>query len=65
MNQKLVAEMQVELLDNPKQTAGILASVTKEWSEMLERIGLEVEAKLTIRDGRKKRKLKVVDKTAA
>jgi hypothetical protein len=53
--QELFASLRIELMEDPRQTAAILADFAKAWAEMLEKVGLEVEASLTINEGRAKR----------
>jgi hypothetical protein len=55
MIQELFGSVRIELPEDPRQSAKILAEVATAWASMLETIGLEVEASLTINEGRKQR----------
>ena len=55
MMQELFASVRIEMTDDPRQVAGTLADFGKAWATMLETIGLEVEASVTISEGRAKR----------
>lgn len=59
MAQELYGSLRVELPDDPRQAAGIMADVTKAWATMLETIGLEVEAPITINETRARRPRKL------
>jgi hypothetical protein len=48
--QELFASLRVELTEDPRQTAGILADFGKAWGEMLDKIGLEVEASISLNE---------------
>jgi hypothetical protein len=50
--QELFASLRVELTEDPRQTAGILADFAKAWAEMLEKIGLEVQASISLNETR-------------
>ena len=54
MMQELFASVRIEMTDDPRQVAGTLADFGKAWATMLETIGLEVEASVTISEGRTK-----------
>jgi hypothetical protein len=53
--QELFGSIRGELADDPRQIAATLATFATAWAEMLEKLGLEVEASLTINEGRPKR----------
>jgi hypothetical protein len=54
--QELFASLRVELTEDPRQTAAILSRFADAWAEMLDKVGeYEVEASLTINEGRTKR----------
>jgi hypothetical protein len=52
--QELFASVRIELMEDPRQNAAILAEFAGAWQTMLEKVGLEVEASLTISEGRTK-----------
>lgn len=51
---ELYASMRVELPEDPRQFAKMVAEVTTAWASMLEAIGLEVEAPISINEVRAK-----------
>jgi hypothetical protein len=53
--QELFGSIRVELPEDPRQTAKILADVATAWAAMLETIGLEIDASLTLNEVRTKR----------
>ena len=53
--QELFASVRVELEEDPRDAAKVLAAFASAWAEMLEKVGLEVEASLTINEARAKR----------
>jgi hypothetical protein len=55
MTQELYGSIRVELPDDPRQIAATLATFATAWAEMLEKLGLEVDASLTLNEGRAKR----------
>lgn len=52
--QELFASIRIEMTDDPRQVAGVLADFGTAWAAMLEKLGLEVEASITISEGRAK-----------
>jgi hypothetical protein len=52
---EMFGSLRVELPDDPRQSAKVMADVATAWAAMLETIGLEVEASLTTNEGRTKR----------
>jgi hypothetical protein len=55
MIQELFGSVRIELPEDPRQTAKILADFATAWASMLEQVGLEVEASLTLNEARKPR----------
>jgi hypothetical protein len=52
---EMFGSLRVELPEDPRQSAKVMADVATAWAAMLETIGLEVEASLTTNEGRAKR----------
>jgi hypothetical protein len=70
MQQELFGSIRVELPEDPRQSARVVADVATAWVAMLETIGLEVEAPLSMSETRTKRaprkpKLNIVPDSAA
>jgi hypothetical protein len=55
MIHEIFGSLRVELPEDPRQSAKILADVATAWAAMLETIDLEAEASLTTNEGRTKR----------
>jgi hypothetical protein len=56
MSQEFYGSIRIELLDDPRQAAGMLADIMSAWAKMLEGIGVEgIEQSITINEGRVKR----------
>jgi hypothetical protein len=53
--QELFGSIRVELPEDPRQSARVVADVATAWVAMLETIGLEVEAPLSMSETRTKR----------
>jgi hypothetical protein len=53
MSQEFYGSIRIELLDDPRQAAGMLADIMSAWAKMLEGIGVEgIEQSITINEGR-------------
>ena len=55
MRQDLIAEMRVELPEDPRQAADVLAAAAAAWAKMLNQISFEIEAAVTLTEVRPKR----------
>jgi hypothetical protein len=53
--QELFGSIRVELPEDPRQSAKVISDVATAWAAMLETIGLEVEAPLSMSETRAKR----------